>query len=254
MLIFLSSLFAFISSFTFYSFHAHGRVVNVACIQSLAGIEDKSKSSRFAVLMENEFSEDMVYPLWNTFLYADKNFILASTKGLIVPGWLLLISKEYSLNLAQRGEFPVARASEILSQEFGYGGDFIWFEHGMVVCNSQSGCGIDHAYLYLILNPPFTLEAFYQTTTPMTTHFWRKVSTEKIYSERDGGKEHLVFGNKHKAFVTHLSNTLITQFFRRVIVELPGRHLQWDYRKFPYANHVREIIKLMNELRKNKGR
>ena len=55
---------------------------------------------------------------------------------------------------------PVGYVRDIAGRMGRSADELIWFEHGSAAINAITGCGVDHAHLHLLVDPPFTFEQF----------------------------------------------------------------------------------------------
>ena len=189
----------------------------------------------------------------DTLLYSDKNFILIPTLGSVSPLWMLFLPKSLFLNFAQVSMNykirPIPTIANILSENFGYNKEFIWFEHGATTSGAVPGSNVDHGHIHVILEPNFTFKSFQKKVLSMDNRNWKSVPAETAYDNRNWQKDYLAFGNKNTAFWTNLNSPKISQFFRKAIAELVGRADEWNYRKFPHHEHAKETVSFIEQLK-----
>ncbi len=214
-----------------------------------------AQGSRFQSLLQGSCETSSSAP-WDTVLYSDCDFVIAPTLGSLVPRWLLFIPKRPFLNFAQVAteyEYrPITTISSILSRQFNYDRNFVWFEHGAATTGSVAGCGVDHAHIHVILEPEFTFESLRLVVMSMSNHSWRTVTPVASYDNHRWQQEYLVFGDKETAFWADLATPPRSQFFRRAISEIVGRRTEWDYRCFPHGYFAEETVRFVVAQSKNK--
>lgn len=204
--------------------------------------------SRFESLLRGSGKASSSTP-WDTVLYSDGDFIMAPTLGSLVPLWLLFIPRRPFLNFAQVAmEYernPIDMTTCILSRQFAYNRNFIWFEHGAATAASVTGCGVDHAHIHVILDPEFTCESLRLEVMSMANHAWRAIAPEISYENRNWQQEYLVFGDKKTAFWANVACPSGSQFFRRAISGIVGRRSEWNYRDFPHGEFAAKTVRFM---------
>ena len=192
----------------------------------------------------------------DTLLYTDEDFVIIPTLGSVTPLYVLFITKKLFFNFAQASMSdkykPIPVIANILSENFGYNGNFIWFEHGATTSGIVSGSNVDHGHIHIILKPRFTFESFREKAISMDNRTWRSVDAVNAYDNRNGEQDYLVFGNKDTAFWAYLETPKIPQFFRRVTAELVGRGAEWNYREFPHHKIAEKTVSFMRRQLRDK--
>ena len=83
----------------------------------------------------------------DTLLYTDEDFAIIPTLGSVTPLYILFITKKLFFNFAQASMSdnykPIPVIADILSENFGYDGSFIWFEHGATTSGIVPGSNVD---------------------------------------------------------------------------------------------------------------
>lgn len=187
--------------------------------------------SRFAPL----FSQTAPTAIWDNVVLRTGPYVVAPTRGSIVPMWLLVVPQEPVLNFARMRESerraPVQLLAEI-SSSLGFGDSgWLWFEHGAPTLGSVVGCGVDHAHLHLVLAPPFDLTEFASRVHSNAPCDWLAKPSEEAYVGLTGSESYYAFGDASRSYVA-TNVELGSQFFRRVIAELVERPAEWDYRLY----------------------
>ena len=187
----------------------------------------------------------------DTLLYSDEDFVIIPTLGSVTPLYILFITKKLFHNFAQASTsykhktIPVI--ANILSENFSYDGNFIWFEHGATTSGTVPGNNVDHGHIHVILEPKFTFESFRKKALSMDYRNWQSVATVNAYDNRNGQQDYLVFGDRNIAFWAYLESPKIPQFFRRIVAELVGKSSEWNYREFPHHNIAAETVSFMKQ-------
>jgi ATP adenylyltransferase len=211
---------------------------------------DDGNRRRFATLLS---AAHCSRPLYDQVLYETKGCLLTPTLGSIVPMWLLLIPRIATLNFAQwrndNALEPLTVIQDVLDH-YGFGQDrAIWFEHGPVREGSETACGVDHAHLHVIIDPPFSFHSFAQAVEGAARLNWHKESSARAY-DHIGSHSYLLAGDVHTSIYSEKVEAVGSQFFRRVIATLTGLPDEWDYRKFPRLENVRKTLDTMRSIKR----
>lgn len=167
-------------------------------------------------------------------------YVLAPTKGALVPGWLLVVAKVHqlcsgALGLEEFSDLELAIEDAVRRVESRFGPATL-FEHGPARTGHATGCGIDHHHVH-VAHLPFSLSAAVQNFAPELK--WvdaadLRVSRAAFHS----GCDYLLF--RERGGTTRLSTSRISrsQFFRRAIAAQLGIPNQFDYRTHPHLSNV----------------
>lgn len=201
--------------------------------------------SRFADLFDaNRCSR----PAYDTVLAEIHDCIIVPSLGSIVPGWLLLIPKEWHLNFADwergRDRTAVSIIYDYLSSRNILPQRLIWFEHGAHESNSAIGCGVEHAHMHLLIDPPFNFIEFGgRSRQALPYAAWKRI--EPLKALKTDGRSYLRMGVESEAFFSNSVDQAGSQFFRKVISNLVGQPNDWDYRT---AHHSQNIERTLQSL------
>jgi ATP adenylyltransferase len=205
-------------------------------------IDTSLQNGRFASLLQGQQASSEV---WDTVLLETDEFIVAPTKGSIIPDWLLLIPKRPALNYAE-----IVRSGLSNPIEFGAtiaSENFVWFEHGASHLGSEVGCGVDYAHVHLLLNPEFSMSMFAAEVAELSSrHLWGDVKTAEVYASVSASEDYYAFGDASNARLLTGKN-LGRQFFRKVVANLVGEPDAWDYRSFPFDQNVMQTIRRFSQ-------
>jgi len=185
--------------------------------------------------------------IWDEIVFATEGFSVIATLGSIVPGWVMIVPTEHSMNLAQTyrsTEFVSLRraVAPLLGRQFG--GSTRLFEHGAVSTGSLTGCGVDHSHLHLVPLAS-SLEPLLLAEEGLS---WTCVRSSKI-SDVASGREYLFYSDdsSHQdpfGWLAIVQNP-VSQFFRRLIVRQFNHRLEFDYRVEPYVANVAATHRLL---------
>jgi ATP adenylyltransferase len=91
---------------------------------------------------------------WNEPVHESENFVVMTSLGSLVEGWLLIVPRIHTLSagalpavLSEELRSVKARVCEMLTA--GYG-PVNFFEHGPSECRHTTGCGVDHAHVHAV--------------------------------------------------------------------------------------------------------
>jgi ATP adenylyltransferase len=181
--------------------------------------------------------------LWDEVLYESRDFLVAPTKGSIVPFWVLLIPKSPVLNFAQLRQNDLCRPFEMVATVASHfnSSSSIWFEHGASTFGSATGCGVDHAHIHILLQPKFSLSDFCSEAVGASDVAWIKASSHEAYDQIEPDEDYYVCGDHTSAFVAR-GKSLGRQFFRKVIAKLENLPDEWDYEQYHHLPNVLNTI------------
>ncbi|WP_428926864.1 hypothetical protein [Marinibacterium sp. SX1] len=207
----------------------------------------ESNGSRFSGLLTAEATDQSV---WNTVLAQTPDYVVAPTLGSVIPHWHLVIPREPSINLHEH--LFARRATDIRSiiapvANAMPSSQVLWFEHGPRRPGSVVGCGTDYAHLHVILDAPFSFEAF-RSAARAARVSWTRCDIEEAYGSIDGGDEYYAFGDVTSAYVSQGGEAPTSQLFRKIVAKLAGKAEEWDYRRFTHEACVRRTVEAWKAL------
>jgi hypothetical protein len=172
------------------------------------------------------------------------SFVVAPTKGALVPGWLLVVSKRHALctGAFSDDEFEslasalsIARA--LIGARFG---PATVFEHGPSAPGTAIGCGIDHAHVH-VAALPFSLRA--ATEDYLGAIRWTSISgiraTRQLHVE---GQEYALVAEAGMQACWFAPPQGTRQLLRRVIASRLGMPELFDYERHAHEKNVRDAL------------
>lgn len=177
----------------------------------------------------------------------DDHFFAAISWGPLAPGHTIVCPRTFYPSIGDAIDEPrlwedltkfVSRVNGRLSETFAR--DVVLFEHGNASFRSPARCGTLHAHLHLIplSNPP--------TGYVKNSYFhWQQASgfEDLLYMAR-ARQEYLFYRDQSVCCVAAIDDDrpVPQQFFRRIIAESLGRHLQWDWKADPRRDVVEDSL------------
>lgn len=205
---------------------------------------------RFEILLQGEISDGVAN--YDRPLLDRADWLVAPTVGAIVPNWLLLIPRDPVLNFRAWRELHAQSPETLLRdvrQHIGLGKDeIIWFEHGPRIAGTATGCGLDHAHIHILIRPHFNFETFAERTQSLSKLEWIASASKDAYHILSANRSYLIAGSDDGVIVAQDVEATGSQFFRRVVGTLADAGDNWDYRRYPHADHVAETIKTFQSL------
>lgn len=161
------------------------------------------------------------------------NFIVVPTIGALVPGWVLVVSKEHRISAGALPQQTLLELRETVGRVAGMmrrsHTSVAVFEHGPICDKTSVGCGIDHCHIHVA---PLGFDLWSAAGSLSLEHqiSWRAVSdisaTKLLY---EVGKPYLYVEQDGSSRIG-TSRSLPSQFFRRVIASHQGRPHAFDWR------------------------
>ena len=211
-------------------------------IDSHAAIGDNV--SRFATVFSSNPCARMPY---DQVLFEIDGCVIAPTLGSILPYWLLVIPKAPFLNFSRwRSETsidPRKLVSDVLVKSTVNGDRAFWFEHGPSVRGSSLACGVDHAHLHIIIDAPFSFDDFASAAMNASSIIWRDQPASEAHESIRDGASYLFAASMTRAIIAENVDCVGSQFFRRVIANLVGKPLAWNYKTHPHVGNSQKTVK-----------
>ena len=182
-------------------------------------------------------------PLFDTVLWDLGDAVVTPTLGSIIPNWFLVIPRSQVLSIAKwlQKDRALCCVHDIARRVGRSANDVIWFEHGPAVVNGVTGCGVDHAHIHLLIDPPFTFEQFKEASKSASSLNWNE-KTGNPYNFISPDESYLVAARGDDFVFASGVESAGSQFFRRVIATLVGRPNSWDYKSKPHLDNVELTI------------
>jgi diadenosine tetraphosphate (Ap4A) HIT family hydrolase len=188
---------------------------------------------------------------YNSILFESENFIVIPSLGSLVPGWVLIIPKVFSLSLSQLSEEKLIELEKIansfeIKMKSKFNSNTVRFEHGPSSSQSKVGCGVDYAHLHII---PIDFDLIDSLKNLLNINYeWREIKSLNSLSCVSTKEDYLYYRNGlDKHFVT-IQNNIPSQLFRRVIAHQLNQPEKFDWKFFPHFNLVDETIKNLSEI------
>jgi diadenosine tetraphosphate (Ap4A) HIT family hydrolase len=179
------------------------------------------------------FGHTITDSLWNSRVLPDVDGVaIVPTRGMLVPGWLLIVPEEHILSVQQlpegRGEAVWRRATEARDLLTPIFGAVTMFEHGATKSESPVGCGVDHAHLHVVPLQFDLLKA--ARAHPLGGLLrWHEVQEKACWSDGDLEEPYLWLSSPTSGeWIAR--GPIPSQFFRRVIAREIGKPESFDWR------------------------
>jgi len=181
---------------------------------------------------------------WDTPLAETDQYLIVPTKGSLVPGWLLVVSKQHALcagelQLSEFGDLEraILMAKAIVERHFG---PATIFEHGPAHNGTSLGCGIDHLHFH-VAPLKFSLAAAVDLVVP--TAEWRGLAQlQELRSLHLRGLGYAVVIAPEGVIRWFLPPSGIRQPLRRAIASYLGSAKCFDYARYPYTDNVLQTL------------
>jgi Diadenosine tetraphosphate (Ap4A) hydrolase and other HIT family hydrolases len=186
--------------------------------------------------------------LWDSIIAETPEFVVVPTKGALVPGWLLVVSKKHFLCAGalepeqgvQEAVGAIDVARNLVEATFG---PVTIFEHGPVAAGMGLGCGIDHLHFH-VAPLQISLKAAVARLYPKTT--WRSIAgwseLGAIYST---GNSYIAVQEPGDSLYWSPPPFGVRQPLRRAIASAIGAADRFDYSAHPHAENVATTIRVL---------
>jgi ATP adenylyltransferase len=184
-------------------------------------------------------------PAWDQVILDFPNFVVVPTKGALLPGWLLVISKAHILcaGFLERGvltelQAAIDHASELVRSRFG---EPTLFEHGPAAEGTALGCGVDHLHIHVAPLPFSLRDAADKLGNKL---HWRRIDNLGELNELSSKREAYCWVREPRDSVPYacLPPNGIRQFLRRAIASELGRPTEFDYAAHPELSVVQATL------------
>lgn len=206
---------------------------------SVEGTRSISDYGRFAALLSLGRCARLPY---DEVLFEIGGCAIAPTLGSILPNWLLVIPRSPAANFSQwrneKGGEPHRLMAEIFDELGIDHSRSIWFEHGPTRSGSPIACGVDHAHLHVIIDPPFSFNSFIAAAMVASHTTWREKPVQQLYGSITDAASYLLAASADRSILTEVTEQVGSQFFRRIIAGLVGQHGAWNYTTHHHIENV----------------
>lgn len=198
-------------------------------------------------------------PIFDKIIWSNNDFVIVPAKGALVEGYLLIITKEHHLCMAELSCQLLSDLSkiksfirEILSKEFM---PPIFFEHGPA-CQTdkgdKGGACIDHAHMHCV---PFKTDILpISPSYPQLVKFENVVKLETyedIKYQIMRNKSYLYYENQKMDKFLIFASSVPSQFFRRLMAMEIGATYEWDWSVFTFRDNVISTLRKLENSKLN---
>jgi ATP adenylyltransferase len=177
-------------------------------------------------------------------LFEDESFVAVPSLGSLIPGWLLIVPRDHSVNLASMGPERVEQMwefvdgfSERWATEFGR---LVAFEHGPATERRPAGCGVDHAHLHVV--PCGDIDLVTAARRRLIDFSWAPVSgLSALVPAVTDGMDYLYL-RSHAAEVAAVEPGIPSQALRQVLAAELRSPRTFNWREHPNLDVVRATI------------
>jgi len=169
-------------------------------------------------------------------LFETSNFVVTTSLGAFVEGWVLIISKRHitSMSRLSEGELsePNTTMGDVRTKVEQIYGKTVVFEHGSLVPGTHFGCGIDHAHVHIV---PFNYSIIPIVDQEKPNICWRPIiRIEDIIVEK---KPYLfIIDREERNGVISNPDSIPSQFIRRVLAKHLGIPESFDYHQYLFQD------------------
>ncbi len=177
---------------------------------------------------------------WDTAIGETDRYVIVPTKGSLVSGWLLVVSKQHALCSGElrSDEFgdleeAIDLARKIVERHFG---EATIFEHGPSASGTSLGCGIDHLHFHVV---PLSFSLVKAVDSVAQNAVWKELGDlRNLAGLHRSGVGYAVVGEPGSPLVWFQPPATIRQPLRRAIANQLGIPGCFDYATHPHLNNV----------------
>jgi len=209
-------------------------------------------SCRFCKIILNhrlsEENEANQIPIYDTLIFETKNFIVIPALGALVPGYLMIVTRNHLHSLAYCSEAEIIelidiiqRLSVLITEKFGVSP--ILFEHGSAIgCVNKSACCVEHAHLHIV---PVNLSN--ESTIVERTNAINITNMQalRVYC----GEPYLLYVNESDQHYVSSDTILPSQFMRKWVAKEIGCPLEYDWRRFEFTDNIAKTVAKLSDIR-----
>ena len=169
-------------------------------------------------------------------LFESENFVVTTSLGAFIEGWILIISKRHITSMSQLSAIEMQQLSTLIVDvrervEQVYGSTVV-FEHGSLKPGTHFGCGIDHAHVHIV---PFEDSILPIINKELIDIRWREL---KRIKDIDLEKKPYLFVIDREESNGVISNpdSIPSQFIRRVLAKHLGISEYFDYHQYLFED------------------
>lgn len=200
----------------------------------------------------NLFSaESCLRPIYDQAVLENSEWVVVPTLGSIVPKWLLVVPRKHFINFSagyRQTSCDPHEIIDLLADRWNVHVDrMTWFEHGAAASGSPVGCGVEHAHIHVLVDPPFSYDALVNRVRELADLNWHEGSARTVYSHLNPKQSYLVVANGDRAIMSTDVESAGSQFFRRAIAHLVGRPDEWNYRQHFHLENIRQTLDMFGK-------
>lgn len=186
--------------------------------------------------------------LWDSIIADRPEFVVVPTKGALVPGWVLVVSKRHLLCSGALGSTQavdaalsaVDAARNLVERKFGRA---TVFEHGPTDAGTALGCGVDHLHFHVA---PLreSLKDAVGKLFPATN--WRPLASwAELSPIHSNGIPYIAVQEPGDSLYWSAPPDGVRQPLRRAVASAIGAAGMFDYNVHPHADNVAATVRML---------
>lgn len=194
---------------------------------------------------------DELAPPWDAVISETEHYRIMPTKGALVSGWLLVVSKTHHLcagaldaGRIEPLESALSLAARLVADRFG---PVTIFEHGPSQSGTAVGCGVDHLHFHVVPLPFSLLEAV-QLLQPGTQ--WQDIrGIAELRQLHAKGIPYAFVKEPNSDPMWCVPPVGMRQMLRRAIAKALGVPELFDYAVHPHTANVVHTVQSLSNFR-----
>jgi diadenosine tetraphosphate (Ap4A) HIT family hydrolase len=186
-------------------------------------------------------------PLYDRILYETDNFIVIPTIGSLVPGYIMIVSRDHFSSMAYLSTKQMDELINLLSllKSFIHNKlniNPIIFEHGSADgCANLSACCVDHAHLHIV---PINLS---EVNIILERSQLKKILNMECLTLFKG-TPYVLYSDAYNNYYASQNSVFPSQYFRKWIAKETGHPYEWDWKNYEFLENVKKTLDIFYDI------
>lgn len=175
---------------------------------------------------------------WNTIILESSNFVVIPTLGMLVPGWLLIVTKSHYLSMGALSSSLLCELRQVanetrrmVAKTFGAPA---FFEHGPAASTKSVGSCIDHAHWHVVPN----VDAWIAEDDEHGLDWQQLDSLSGLYRLHSNQIAYLYWQSADRVQQVSCLPQVPSQYLRRLVAKHIGSPHKWDWALYSGSDNL----------------